>query len=153
MNWEERFWVKVTRTTGCWEWQGTIGSKGYGFFKLNRKNQYAHRISYELAYGPIPKGKLVCHRCDNPRCVKPKHLFLGTHKDNLQDMVNKGRSNYGSRNGRARLNEGMVASIRNSPLTNGQEAYWWGVTEVLISRIRTRGWKNVKQCNHQHMKQ
>lgn len=88
----ERFWEKVEKTDGCWLWTASLTNKGYGEFRLNEPSPIlAHRVAYELAHGPIPPGLFVCHHCDNPPCVRPDHLFLGTQKDNAQDMVRKGR--------------------------------------------------------------
>lgn len=81
---------KINAETGCWEWVSTF-SKGYGQIRMSGKYLYAHRVAYELFKGPITDGLLVCHKCDNPRCVNPEHLFLGTHRDNVVDSINKGR--------------------------------------------------------------
>lgn len=101
--------------TGCWFWTGAAGAQGYGFIKRKDGAQLrAHRVAYELVHDPIPDGLQACHRCDNPRCVRPSHLFLGTAKDNAADMVAKGRSArlVGERNGAARLTRQDVETIR-----------------------------------------
>lgn len=94
MSWVERFWSKVDRSGDCWEWQASRSTHGYGFFGRDGKVLYAHRVSYEITNGLIPKGPKrlhVCHHCDNPPCVRPDHLFLGTASDNLNDAYRKGR--------------------------------------------------------------
>lgn len=87
----ERFWIKVNKASDCWEWTGARLPAGYGVFWVNGKNEGAHRVSWQLHKGPIPDGLWVLHKCDNPRCVRPDHLFLGTPKDNTQDCQRKGR--------------------------------------------------------------
>lgn len=91
---ETRFWAKVDRTDDCWTWTAATTGSGYGRFgHQNARGGWvaAHRFAYELANGPIPDGMFVCHKCDNPPCVNPSHLFLGTHQDNMRDMDAKGR--------------------------------------------------------------
>lgn len=92
---EERFWAKVDKGDGCWEWTGGRANRGYGHVEPVRgQNRSAHRVSWELTNGPIPDGLWVLHRCDNPPCVRPSHLFLGTHADNMRDMEAKGRGKH-----------------------------------------------------------
>jgi hypothetical protein len=90
---EERFWGKVRKSKDCWEWIGARCRAGYGSLGLSRsrKRISAHRFSWELHHGPIPESLFVCHHCDNPRCVRPDHLFLGTRTDNTWDAIRKGR--------------------------------------------------------------
>jgi hypothetical protein len=90
---QARFWSRIPRTTGCWEWKAGCFDNGYGAFKSQGKQYHAHRLVWELTRGKIPSGLLVCHKCDNPRCCNPEHLFLGTVSDNAKDAVAKGRWN------------------------------------------------------------
>lgn len=95
--------VLVDLDTGCHEWHGMRTQGGYGQFSLDGRRQLAHRVAWAWTYGPIPKGQLVCHHCDNRRCVNVLHLFLGSHRDNMQDALNKGRMKRVSNAGRQRI--------------------------------------------------
>lgn len=90
----DRFWANVNQNGECWIYEARTPDKNwYGRVRRNGKTEFAHRVAYELANGPIPEGTCVLHRCDNPPCVNPAHLFLGTQQDNMADKVAKGRSN------------------------------------------------------------
>ena len=88
---EANFWANVQKSDGCWEWQGGKTGSGYGAHWNGSKLVGAHRYSYELKYGPMPKELFACHKCDNPGCVNPDHIFPGTPKENMHDMQAKGR--------------------------------------------------------------
>jgi len=111
-----RFFDKILITDFCWEWIGAKYKDGYGALYKNSKLCRAHRISYELFVDEIPDGMLVCHHCDNPACVKPEHLFIGTIKDNVKDKCNKGRASGGSLKGEScpshKYTEEIVLMIR-----------------------------------------
>ena len=84
---KDQLWERLDKSSACWTWTGKRYPTGYGRFGKH----YAHRVAYELAYGPIPEGMHVCHSCDNPPCCNPAHLWIGTPKDNMQDRERKGR--------------------------------------------------------------
>lgn len=139
----ERFWFYVEKAgpDECWEWTGAIADNGYGNLALPGRRVSAHRFSCELHTGsPIPSGMQVCHRCDNRRCVNPAHLFLGTHTDNMQDMVRKGRHGRAA----AVLTPGMVREIRTSPEMGVTLAKRFGVSKSAVSMIRSgKRWADV----------
>ncbi len=110
-----RFWLKVEKTSRCWNWIAATNGVGYGVISAGAM-RLAHRIAWTMKNGAIPRGMFVLHRCDNPRCVRPSHLFLGTQADNMRDMREKGRHGYrshsGDENGRAKLNRSRVERMR-----------------------------------------
>lgn len=86
-----RFWSKVKKTKRCWLWTACLNGGGYGYIRINKVGKVAHRVCYELHFGSIPKGKILRHTCDNPRCVRPSHLIPGTQQQNVDDMWSRGR--------------------------------------------------------------
>lgn len=113
MSITQRFWKHVDKSGNCWIWTAYRKQTGYGVFNVNGKNMGAHRFSWIIKNGEIKNKLLVCHSCDNPPCVNPQHLWLGTGSENLLDAFKKGRVNRkGSNNGRAKLNYLLVKKIR-----------------------------------------
>ena len=135
--------VNVNDPSGCHLW--TSGTKaGYGYLSVNKRWTLAHRYSWELKRGPIPKGMFVCHACDVPACVNPDHLFLGTSADNMRDMAAKGRSTHGKRNQGAKLTEQDVIAIRGDRRVQQVIADEYGVWQGTISAIqRGQKWSRV----------
>ena len=145
----DRFWSKVdNRSQGeCWEWQGFIESDGYGRLTVSGKDWRSHRYSWLIANGVSPDGLVVCHRCDNRRCVNPDHLFLGTNAENMQDKIDKGRQTHGSRHGSAKLTEADIPKIveaYNSGKSQTEVGALFGVSQDLVSRVLRREiWRHV----------
>ncbi len=150
-----RFWSKVEKTDSCWLWQGALGGPpGWRYGALRAEGSAtvlgAHRVSYALDRGYMPPRYMdVCHRCDNPACVNPEHLFLGTRADNLRDMVSKGRAVHprGAAASRARLDEEKVRTIRadhEAGATMRALAARFGVAEPTVQQvIARRTWAHV----------
>lgn len=112
----ERFWEKVDRSGDCWLWTANKSGTGYGKIGSgppDHKSLLAHRVSWSIANGEVPDGMFVCHRCDNPSCVNPDHLFLGTAMDNMADMVGKDRHARGERGGNRILTDRQVFEIKD----------------------------------------
>lgn len=140
----DSFFNFVAKTTaGCWEWTGSRHEQGYGRYRQGDRIAKAHRVSYEIHKGPIPDGLFVLHRCDNPACVNPDHLFLGTHDDNMADMVAKGRARTNKRSGllnpAAKITPAEAEEIRRlrGRATQAQIARRFGVSQQLVSCIQT----------------
>jgi len=128
---KERFWRFVKKTDTCWEWIGRKNRFGYGLIGNRYKDVKAHRISYKIYIGKIPEGMLVIHSCDNPSCVNPEHLRLGTQKENIRDMVKKKRHSFGEKNGQAKLTNAEVRKIRFLFRTNN----YYGYQRILAKRF------------------
>lgn len=134
--------------SGCYEWQGALNERGYGEFRIDGGRKKAHRIAYTIFKGEIPEGLLVCHSCDNKKCVNPAHLWLGTDKDNMTDKVSKNRQNKGSLVNHAKLTEEDVISIKirlKSGQTQVSLAREYGVHPLTILSIKQgKTWTHVK---------
>lgn len=128
--------LKRGAETDCWEWQASFNPKGYGKINATHGEQQAHRAAYRVWVGDIPDGLCVLHRCDNPRCCNPKHLFLGDNNDNTQDMIRKGRDkSFGKPR---KLSDGDVRRIRDK---NHSVAYLrerYGISAAMVTLIRAR---------------
>lgn len=141
----EKFWANVNRngsTLNCWVWHGTRNDTGYGVFRFNGRIFIASRLSWMLAHGRYPSDRYVCHHCDNPPCVNPTHLFLGTPDENSKDAIKKGRFLSREFHPRNRLpaNE-VLSSMRRSGLTYARIGALFGVTADRVRRrARQEGW-------------
>lgn len=150
----KNFWRKVNKTESCWIWKGSKTSGGYGKIRQRKTTKSAHRVSWEIHFGKIPKGVgihgiSVCHKCDIRDCVNPLHLFIGTHTDNMRDAFKKGRiiRPQGSENHNAVLNEEKVVEIRNlfaKGFKKTQIGMFFQCGETTIAHVINRDtWKHV----------
>ena len=150
---EAYFWRHVSKTDSCWLWIGGKQGQGYGLISRRDTRLLAHRFSWELHHGSIAEDMVVCHRCDNPICVNPAHLFLGTQKDNVRDMMRKDRHDHdGLELGRGphpvKLNAAKVRAIRTKYATGmhtqRELAAEYSVSSSTVSRIvRQQSWVHV----------
>ncbi len=162
MKVEERFWGRVDKSGECWLWTGNRYPNGYGRVWWKGASHGAHRVAWELATTAWPGDSQVLHRCDNPQCVNPAHLFLGTQRDNMRDRLTKGKYARGDQHparahpervlrgrthGNAKLTEADVAEIRRRVAAGekrNQIAALFGVTPTLVGGIvKRRTWRHV----------
>lgn len=161
----ERFWARVEKTETCWNWTGSLDTHGYGQFWNGEKTALVHRFSWELNRGSIPCGKMVCHHCDNPRCVRPDHLYVGDDQSNMKDRTVRKRHwanqrpeefsahvhrigglaplRYGEANPSAKLSSSQVKEIRESSLGLTALAAKYGVCYQHIWNIKTKKQRTV----------
>lgn len=145
----ERFWSRVDTSDDCWVWIGAKQDLGYGIIEDDAGvTRRATHVAWEVTYGSIPDGMRLLHRCDNPPCVRPDHLFLGTQADNVDDMIAKGRNQHGETAAIAKLTEANVIEIRRRVATGtetrGQIAADFGICVGTISDIAHRkSWKHL----------
>lgn len=158
-NFPRRFWEKIEKRDGCWAWSGAKTKMGYGNIWRGIPKRpgfiymiYSHRAAWVLLNGPIPDGLQVLHKCDNPQCCNPEHLFLGSAKDNMDDKVRKGRArtglHHGTRNGCAKLTDDKVRSARgmarNEGKTSTELAAVFGVSEwTMRYALNGKTWSHV----------
>jgi hypothetical protein len=160
---EERFWSHVEKKEldECWEWQARKNMWGYGVFHIGLQTKLAHRVRWEIDYGEIPTGMCILHKCDNPACVNPSHLWIGTHKDNSDDKMAKGRESHkstpkkpeskvymrGSRQGSSKLKEENVIAIRifyQLGSTLSELAKMYNISKSVICNIvHRKSWTHV----------
>lgn len=134
----------VETPRGCWELTAHDPQYRYARIKTHGKHVRGHRLMWEITYGPIPPGLGVLHRCDNPKCINPEHLFLGTQEDNVHDAIAKGRFRYNTPTPRPKLTAALVAEIRRSPETHRTVALRYGVAIDTIRDVRRRRtWASV----------
>jgi hypothetical protein len=142
-------YVMPEPNSGCWLWTGGTHKTGYGAFTIcKRKQVSAHRISWEIHHGSIPKGLCVLHRCDTPSCVNPAHLFLGTNQENSKDCVKKKRHVYGSRYKNAKITDDVAISIRQDPRSLREISASFGISARSVFNIKhNMGWKHTANAS------
>ena len=149
---ESKFWVKVDKSDGCWIWKAYRDKDGYGVVRVGNRTMLAHRVSYYMANNGIKDSLCVCHKCDNPPCVNPAHLFLASRQENMDDMTRKGRAKPNKKRGSAHykaiLNEALVLKIRevykNGNVTIGEIAEIFGLTPSGVGNaIYGKTWTHI----------
>ena len=132
-----RFWTKAEATETCWNWKWSCGPKGYGTLGHRGKTMRAHRVAYELVNGEIPKGKSVLHSCDNPKCVNPDHLWIGTQQDNMIDRIKKGHFRLG------KYSKYHGVKFRTDVRTD--KAKRWGAYATVKGKYIDLGWFHIEE--------
>ena len=145
-----RFWSKVTLDpSGCWMWNAASDPHRYGAFRVLGKNIKAHRYSWAEINGPVPKNKHILHKCDTPACCNPKHLFIGTHQDNMADMYKKNRRKpaIGSKASKAKLTEAQIPTIRilyKQGISSRKLANQFNVSRTtILELVRGNTWTHI----------
>ena len=139
-----RFNQKYIKENSCWIWVSALNSSGYGQIYINGTTKLAHRFSYEIHKGLISNGLHVCHTCDNPKCVNPDHLFLGTNKDNVLDKLNKSRHPVGSNAKNSKITEIQAISIKKDSRSNREIAKDYGISHQVVCGIKNnKYWKHA----------
>lgn len=150
-RWLQRFWARIDRSGGeqsCWVWRGSGDADGYGRIRFNDHTEQAHRVSWQLENGAIPEGMVVRHKvCDNPPCVNPAHLMLGTKLDNARDAIEKRRHAHGERSGGAKLTEAQAIELREA-FRHGASRYEladrYGITHTAVCFIvKGKRWRHL----------
>lgn len=140
----EKFEANFDRTDGCWEWKGTIDGYGYGVLDHNYKRYRGHVLALEFDGRPVPAGMMGCHHCDNPKCVRPSHLYPGTEQDNANDASSRNRLSKGSAHHMSKLSEDDVRKMRALDLPYAEIARRFGVSRITASRaVRGETWRHV----------
>lgn len=136
--------ISVNEETNCWEWMGTRNGNGYGILQVSGKTLRVSRVAFEVFHNKCLGSLYACHKCDNPPCINPDHLFAGTHQQNLADSSHKFRMHFGEEHGMAKLKNEDVLEIRASPLSGRKMAEKFNVSEGCVSVIRSRkAWPHI----------
>lgn len=141
----QKFEANFDRTEGCWEWKGTIDGYGYGVLDHNRRRYRGHVLALEYDGRPVLEGQVGCHHCDNPRCVRPSHLYPGTPLDNVNDAVVRDRIAHGVRNYNAKLTPADVQEMRKLDLPFAEIGRRFGVSRPTAAKaVKGQSWRRVQ---------